>query len=134
MKRKWISLIFILGSCIFFACEKEKTDRSESIIGFWELRTEYNGWGGATGYPQGNGREIHFSASGYQMFSNGQLQKSGSYALVKDSFYIRGNTVQRIIYDHQDNSVRIFVEVSRDTLSLTVDAYDGPSVSYIRLQ
>ncbi|HEY8661645.1 MAG TPA: hypothetical protein VFF80_02610 [Bacillota bacterium] len=134
MKYKCFSLFVILVTLILFSCKKEKTQQSQSIVGTWELRTGFNGQGGATNYPKGNGRILKFTATSYQIYSNGQILKSGTYELVKDSSYILGKTAQRIIYDNEQNSVRSFVEVVSATLTLTLDAYDAPSALYLRIE
>ncbi len=134
MKHFYSGVVFIFLVFLSFSCKKEKASLSQSVVGTWELRTDYNGQGGSTNYPPGNGRILKFTATAYEMYLNGQLQKSGVYELVKDSFYIMGKTGERIIYDNEQNSIRTFVEVSEQSLFLVVDADDGPSVKYGRLE
>ncbi|MGN6803064.1 MAG: hypothetical protein ACTHJN_14270 [Ginsengibacter sp.] len=132
MKARYFKLILI--SVFFLCCRKENTTASQSIVGTWELQTEYNGQGGSVNYPRGNGHVLIFTNTTYEVYSDGQLQNSGTYELTIDSSYMMGKLANRIIYDNQQNTIRNFVEVSSNTLFMRIDAYDAPSVKYMRLK
>jgi hypothetical protein len=134
MYNKYFRLIIILLPLFIISCKKEKTSVSPSIIGTWELRTGYGGWSGITNYPPGNGRYLKFYESTFEIDTNGVFVNSGTYRLVRDKFYLTGEMGYRIIYNDEDNSVRTFVNVSHDSLSLSMDAYDGSGALYIRLE
>jgi len=134
MYSKYFRLIIILLPLCITSCKKEKTSVSSSIIGTWELRTGYGGWSGITNYPPGNGRYLKFSESTFEIDTNRMIVNSGTYRLVRDKFYLTGEMGYRIIYNHEDNSVRTFVNVSHDSLSLSMDAYDGSGALYIRVE
>ena len=132
MKYKSFIFLVLLAPLTLLSCKKEKV--SQSLIGTWELRTAYNGQGGKTDYAAGNGHLLKFTATTYQVYSGGSLLKSGMYTLVKDSSYMLGKIADRIVYDGEQNSVRSFAEIKSTNLTLTVDAYDGPSALYARIE
>ena len=134
MKYKSFIFLVLLAPLMLLSCKKEKAEVSQSLIGTWELRTAYNGQGGKTDYAAGNGHVLKFTATTYQVYSGGSLLKSGTYTLVKDSSYMLGKIADRIVYDGEQNSVRSFAEIKSTNLTLTVDAYDGPSALYARIE
>lgn len=107
--------------------------QAPSIIGTWEMRTGYSGQGGSTDFPAGNGKIFKFTNTDYARYDSGVIQNSGTYAIVKDTSGVTGEPGYRIIFDNQQNAIRIFITLSGNTFSLTVDAYDGPSVVYARI-
>ncbi len=68
-------------------------------------------------YSSGNGNTLIFTATDYQVYSNGQLVKSGKYSIVVDSTALAGEcldvSLSRLIYDNnRSDSKRI--QVSAD--------------------
>lgn len=126
--------IFILLALSIISCKKERPAIASQIIGQWELRAVYNGWIGNKNYPAGNGNYLKFTSSSFEIDTNKVLVSSGTYSLVKDKFNLTGENGYRIIYNHEANSSRIFVNVLHDSLTLSVDANDGGGSIYIRME
>lgn len=55
MKLKHVKIVPLLLAFCIFACKKERTTLSDSIIGTWELRISVGGQGRTTSYKAGNG-------------------------------------------------------------------------------
>jgi hypothetical protein len=134
MYLKYFKLIFILLSLFIISCKKQSASVSSTIIGTWELRTVYNSWVGNTNYTAGNGNYLKFTKSTFEMDTNRVLENRGSYVIVKEKFNLTGEIGNRIIYNHEENSDRIFVNVLHDSLTLSEDAYDGGGALYIRIE
>jgi len=133
MCRKYFKFIFILLALYIISCKKEGTSVSATIIGTWELRTIYTGWGPDPNYPPGNGNYLKFTKSTFEIDTNRVLLNRGSYSIVKEKFNLTGEMGNRIIYNHEENAERTFVDVSHDSLTLSEDANDGNSYLYIRI-
>jgi hypothetical protein len=109
-KMKHTILIIFLSSGIFLfdSCKKDtinqNADNSSSIVGNWELRIDQTGMTPTINYASGNGNILKFTATDYQVYNNGQLVKSGKYAIIKDTTALAGEcldiNLSRIIYDH----------------------------------
>ncbi len=133
--------IIILGAALLFAagCKKEKT--SATIEGTWELQRVV---GMATiNYPPGIGNLLKFDGYNYELYVNGTLIKSGTYAIIPDQTVNAatcmvidpGRFNQRIIYDNDVNGRKEFLELAADKLSImggcfAIDA--GYTAEYIR--
>ena len=122
--------------CLFPSCKKHADKKSSvihSIIGAWELRIGYNGWGGHTTYPPGNGTILKYTATDYELHSQFVLTKKGKYKVIRDSSFMMQQLSDRLIYDNVYTDFRTFIQISNDTLSLSIDAYDGPGTVYVRI-
>lgn len=131
MKKLFISIltIILLG---FTNCKKSNSD-SISILGEWELRTTINGLTGIqTNYSSGNSSILKFDKSNFEIYSNGQLVNSGSYIIIKDTNTLTHSLANRIIYNNETNSIKTFVEIDSEELTIYSDANDGPTAIYLR--
>lgn len=135
-------LVIVIGvACfIFTACRKKETE-SSSLSGTWEL-TKISGQV-IIDYPPGNGTKWKFTETNYEFYRNDTLRKSGTFTLVNDGsvsesvcLTIPANEYkQRIIYNSQSDSVKVFIQVSGNRLSMISGCYanDGGSTQeYIR--
>lgn len=128
----------VLATVSLLACTKSTPH--DSIDGVWELRS-------ASGmmlikYQPGNGNELKFSGSTYELFVNGAFSKGGKYHLTKDASV--STEVCLVISDGQfQNRIELegvswpktFVDVRNDTLRLVGGcfAYDAGSLrTYVR--
>lgn len=134
MYRNFFKFIFILLSLFIISCKKENTSISSKLIGTWELRTIYTGWGPDKNYSAGNGNYLKFTKSTFEIDTNRVLLNSGSYSIVKEKFNLTGKMGNRIIYNHEQNAERTFVDVEHDSLTLSEDANDGNATVYIRIE
>lgn len=131
MHGTYLRLAIILSCFLVISCKKDR-DQFPPISGSWELRTAYNGQGGTTNYPPGNGNLLKFTATNYQKYSNGALEKTGTYELMKYNTKVIGGVRDRIVYDNDLNAPPVIVNLSNDSLTLSIDAYDGPGTLYIQ--
>ncbi len=105
--------IFLSGSCRK-AADTQYPGSSGSVVGKWELRIAQTGMTAPVNYPSGNGNTLIFTATDYQVYSNGQLVKSGKYSNVVDNTALAGEcldvSLSRLIYDNnRSHSKRIQV-------------------------
>jgi hypothetical protein len=131
MPGTFLRLVFILSSVLFFSCKKDR-DQFPLITGSWELRTSYNGQGGVLNYPAGNDNLLQFTSTNYQRYSNGVIQQSGSYKIIKHNSQVMGGVRDRIVYDNDMDAPAIIISLSHDSLMFQIDAYDGPGSLYVK--
>lgn len=75
-------------------------------------------------YPPGTGQVFKFSGSSYEIITNGQVTKSGTFEIVKDPsvaaatcMVIAENQYQyRIIYDNNNTGTKKFIQAGNDSL------------------
>ncbi len=128
---------FLLIICMivtFFGCKKDdKADENSQFEGTWEMKSTTNGLNGIKiDYQSGNGNLIILKGNNYQVFSNHHLEKSGTFQIIAEISILTKTKGNRIIYDNNPDQVRTFVEVKDSILGLSIDAFDGPSSSYIK--
>jgi nitrous oxide reductase accessory protein NosL len=122
-----LGLLFL----ILISCKKDD-EKISSLEGTWELKSQTNGTSGnVTEYPSNNGSLIIFSHNNYQTFSNHQLVKSGTFKVVEETSILNNSKGKRIIYDNDPDQIRTFFNVKGNSLEMYVDAFDGPTTSYI---
>jgi hypothetical protein len=110
----------------FIACKKDNINKQsgDSISGTWELEQAQTGMIPAINYPPGNGDILKFTDSDYQVFSNNQLIKSGVYTIDEDASVQSEVCLalpadeyrNRIIYDNDYTSHKVFIQMSNNTL------------------
>lgn len=122
---KSASIICIITFFAFFSsCKKDNSNISTSLIGTWELR-QVSGMM-TTNYSSGNGNILKFTETGYEMYWEGQLTKSGQYAAVHDAsvsentclVFDAGEFTNRIIYDNDTNAAKEFFKISNNKFTL----------------
>src|SRR5882757_5700169 len=104
------------------SCKKSNSgdDVSKLILGTWELSSSQASIIPTINYPPGNGNLLKFTGSGYQSYTNGQLVKSGTYAIVADStaetstglIIPAGQFTHRIVYDGDNSGNKVFLQVT----------------------
>ncbi len=134
MYRNLFRFIFILVPLFIISCKKESPFISSKLTGTWELRTIYTGWGPDKDYPAGNGNYLKFTKSTFEIDTNRVLLKSGSYSIVREKFNLTGKMGNRIIYNHEVDAERTFVDVVHDSITISEDANDGNGALYIRIE
>ncbi len=145
MKTKQLLLVLLLIPMLaLLACEKESIDAQstedvnvasieggdEPLIGSWELRSSQGGYRDATlpppDFSSGNGTILKFTATQYFQYAKGQLTRSGTYTVTKETSFINNKPMYRIIYDgKQTNTFREFFEIKGDKLII----YAGAPIS-----
>lgn len=127
--------IFLLSIILLpiLSCKKEGDKSPYTLEGVWELRSEINGLNGhETEYPEDNGNLIIFSTTSYKIFNNTELVKSGNFYTQQETSLITKSKGNRIIFDNDINGIKTFVKVGKTELEMYVDAFDGPSLKYIK--
>ncbi|MDB5246638.1 MAG: hypothetical protein JWQ40_1032 [Segetibacter sp.] len=133
MKRLISIIAFASLVSLFPACGKDNsTNNAETrIIGSWELRQSSGGMRAATDYPAANGNILKFTGSNYESFTDGQLVKRGTYSIVSDTtveasvclVLPAGEFRNRIIYDNDDQSTKVFIQITGNKLSIISGCY-----------
>jgi hypothetical protein len=110
------------------SCKKSNSgdDTAKSLLGTWELSSSQASIIPTVNYPPGNGNLLKFTGSGYQSYTNGQLVKSGTYAVVADStaetstgaLIPAGQFTHRIVYDGDNSGNKVFFQVTGSELRL----------------
>lgn len=117
------------------SCKKTDTDLplEQAVIGKWELRNSFCGWGGFTNFPAGNGTTITFNSNG-QYIATGTRTDSGVYRLstrtngqgqIENVLHLGGNWNQEFRFS-----------VTGNTFKLDENAfiYDGCEYGYQKLE
>ena len=131
---KHILITICFGLFMIQSCKKptEKTEISNAIIGAWELRhTSAAMMPNGTSYPAGNGNILKFTDSTYEKLQNGQVIKSGSYLTTPDTtveesiclVVAKGTFTNRLIYDNNFSSTKVFIHIADNRLSFTSGCY-----------
>lgn len=136
----WLFMLLLFTG----ACKKNTPSSSGSIYGSWELReTSGASLPGSTKYAPGNGNILDYSGTNYMIYRPGQPTKTGSFKIVADLtaseniclLLPKGKFTNRLIYDANDSTAKIFYQVDGDKLTFYSGcyAYDaGHSETYER--
>lgn len=118
-----IALLALLAC--FSGCKKTGSDNPGLMEGTWELRMAQASIIPPSHYTAGNGNRLKFTGSNYEMYTNGQLVKSGAYVLVTDPTASAetclniqpGEFTSRIVYDGDNSPPKLFIQVSNNKLT-----------------
>ena len=126
MKKLLFPLYLVM---LITACKKQQhapieVMAADNIVGTWELRHVQNGMIPDIAYPAGNRHILQLSLTGYQFYTNGQLEKSGSYVLVRDNRSVKGEcfelaagqSISRLIFDGDRNNSKIIQQPAANSL------------------
>ncbi|WP_207423441.1 hypothetical protein [Desertivirga brevis] len=124
-------------SMIFYvltACKKE-APISNAMVGEWELAGSVNGMTGRMNKnTSGNGNLLKISRQSYERYDHWNLVESGSYSIRQENSILYNKRLNRIIFNEEFDSPRSFVTIESDQLTIWLDAFDGPSVTYKKLK
>ncbi len=98
---------------------------------------------GVVNHPVGNGTILKFTGTTYERYANGQLVKSGQYAIIPDAtveksvclVYAKNQFANRIEYDGNSDE-KVFFQVANNKLTFVSGCYAldaGHSSVYERL-
>ena len=147
-----ISLLWVLLCCLT-ACKKdtvsnqtkEKTSSQRNqLFGAWELRRVYGGLTNANFAP-GSGNLLIFNDKAFVEYSSMSIAKQGLYDIIRDNSGSEtvckslpdGQFADRIVYDKDFLSQKIFFQINHDTLTLVSGCFtmdEGGFIDYIRRQ
>ena len=133
---KKISAIILILVCFFLISCKKGNINNQSVIATWEL---YKVSGQTTiNYPSGNGTKWKLTESTYEFYVNNILEKTGTYSLVNDPtvsqsvclVFPANQFKHRIIFDNRSDSIKVFIDVAGDTMSMVSGCFanDGGSL------
>jgi hypothetical protein len=126
-------LLALSMSILLFSCKKDKAP-PHALAGEWELRQSVNGQSGdQTSYPPGNGKILKFTAIDYEIVEVGETIKKGTYSIVRYVSYLTKKEETKIVYDGQTDVISSYFIIDGNTLSIHVDANDGPASTYTRI-
>jgi hypothetical protein len=129
MKAKFYVLIITI---VFFSCKKENNSFEKKLEGTWELSSFTSGLTGKnTSVNAGNGTIYKFTAIQFQKFDNGQLIKSGTFIIKKDTIQLVNRIGNKIIFNNESGGM--FFELDESYLSFFIDAPDGGGTTYKRI-
>lgn len=137
MKKLFTIFIALAFLCLIGSCEESEPSIESKLAGRWELKSSMSGWGGSEDYPSGNGKIMEFTKKTYKFINNDTLTKQGQYIIIQAKSYLTGEKENMILFDmtaeQAKNNARTIIEVNHNELSLSFDAYDGPSAFYQRI-
>jgi hypothetical protein len=122
----------LLAGCRKEDVPKENIDFEAALVGSWELRHTSSAWLPAgTNHAAGNGNLIKFTNSTYEKYTDGQLVKSGTYSVIKDSTveesvcltFPEDPFTHRIIYDNDYSATKEFIEIVGNKLTFISGCY-----------
>lgn len=145
---RYAGMIILLVSVMSGGCEKNSHGRpgtaTGDLTGTWELR-ETSGNIPVKMHPAGNGNILSYHAGGYTWRTGGQVVKTGQFTVVQDTTIVsnvcllfpEGTYTNRLIYDNNTDTTKIFFEVHGNKLRFysACYAYDaGHSELYEKIE
>jgi hypothetical protein len=120
MRKGFFEICFVVLVLVMACCSKQNStvedNNAVQLLGAWELRQVQAGMTPTTQYPVGNGNRYHFFETTYQHYTNGALQKSGTYRVVRDTtvqaevglVLPAGQFTGRLIFDNELSAKKTF--------------------------
>jgi hypothetical protein len=122
--------LFIVAAIFIaeFSCQKSNSAQtnlqvhSKILVGTWELRRVRGMY--VYTYQPGNGNKVVFDDTAFTTYVNGVLNKQGHYDVIRDNSVSEsvcmsmptGQFENRLVYDSNFQSQKIFFEVTQDSL------------------
>ena len=136
--------LYLLIILAFMGCSKSSV-RSASVtglVGKWEIRARQAGMIIGTTFPEGNGHTIEFTDKTFTEIDGGQVVRSGSYSVRRESTVDNQTCtgagiepeMDRIIYDPADADRKTFIVVNADTLTTYSGCFALDGGIYVRYQ
>lgn len=120
MGKGLFEICFVVLVLTVTCCNKQKKtvqdDAALRLLGTWELREVQAGMTPIAQHPAGNGNQYRFAETTYEKFENGNLQKSGTYRVVRDTTVVAevglvlpaGQFTNRIVFDSNLDTEKTF--------------------------
>lgn len=133
MKDLKIAVTIIL-TILILSCKKD-THPTGELVGEWELSESLNGQTGIkTSHPAGNGTMMKFTSSSYELIQAGNSMNQGKYSVRTYVSYITKKEENQIVYDGKTDVIQSYFTVDANSLSIQIDANDGPATIYRRVK
>ncbi len=132
---KYAGIILLTMSILAWGCKKSSNNNAGTgtgnITGTWELREAFGSMSESIKYPAGNGDLLSFDKGSYTKSKAGQVVKNGQFAVVQDTtiaanvclLFPTGRYTNRLIYDNNTDTTKIFFEVNGNKLRFYSGCY-----------
>jgi hypothetical protein len=128
LKAAFIMIMVIITT----SCKKEPA--RSPLIGQWELTAGINGLNGEkTEYASGKGNITKFTDTEYETMQGGKTIRKGTYSIINYKAMITEKEERQIVYDGKANDTKNYFSINGKTLIISVDAYDGSSSIYTKI-
>ncbi|OJY99958.1 hypothetical protein [Sphingobacterium sp. 40-24] len=105
-----------------------------SILGKWEIKASINGFTGQReNFDKGNSKIVQFGVKDYYFMTGNNMTKKGLYSIERKLSKITGKEESYIIYDDVKDGVPQIYSVSSEEFILSIDAMDGPTAIYRKI-
>ncbi|TDH29274.1 hypothetical protein EXU57_04215 [Segetibacter sp. 3557_3] len=148
MKRVSTIVLVIVAIVVLQSCSRHNGANSQaaqaSLFGTWTLSESSGGMRpGVAKHPPGNGNNLKFTETDFEMYEAGQLVKSGKYTVVADTtveasvcmVLPKGEFTKRIIYNNDTTADKVFFKIEAEKLTFISGcyAYDaGHQETYVK--
>lgn len=133
-RRSALITLLAIGIAVMFSCSKDEKIPMTSIIGKWEIKASINGFTGQReNFDEGNGQIVEFGEKDYYFMKGNNTTKKGAYSIERKLSKITGKEESYIIYDDVKDGVPQIYSVSSEELILSIDAMDGPTSIYRKI-
>lgn len=132
---KNLKLLSVITFCtVILACKKDRPVTANTLVGEWELTAGINGLTGIrTNYERGKGNITKYTQTTYERMHDGQIISKGAYTIKSFQSLITKKEEKEITYEGIASVVRNYFTIDRDTLIISVDAYDAPASIFVRI-
>ncbi|WP_336828274.1 hypothetical protein [Sphingobacterium multivorum] len=133
-RRSALVTLLVVGIAVIFSCSKDEKLPMASIIGKWEIKASINGFTGQReNFDKGNSKIVQFGVKDYYFMTGNNTTKKGLYSIERKLSKITGKEESYIIYDDVKDGVPQIYSVSSEELILSIDAMDGPTAIYRKI-
>ena len=132
-------VVLLPALAVFASCSKDAaapaSTSTQLLVGQWQLAASTNGMTGRTSPADPNQRqELVFTAAGQlTTFVNGTAVSTTSYALQQRQSPLTQRLETYLVTTPNQMQVAQTVHVDATTLTIAIDAYDGPGATYRRM-
>lgn len=126
MQKKYLLFVGCVLLAVVVACTRKVNTEPSNLVGTWELREDQSGMIPTRQHAEGNGDRYRFTATTYERYRNGALEKSGTYRVEADSTVQKevglqlpaGEFTQRIVFEDEPSAPKTFFQRNGDKLVL----------------
>jgi len=134
MMKNLKTVLIVFFSIVLLSCKKDSV-ATDPLVGEWELTADINGLTGIrTSYETGKGNVTKFTKTTYEQTRDGKSISTGTYSITTYQSLITKKEENQIVYDGKVNETKNYFTIDNNTLTISVDAYDGPSTIYTRIR
>lgn len=124
MQKNYHLFFWCLVLAAVVACTRKVNTETNALVGTWELREDQSGMIPTRQHAEGNGDRYRFTATTYERYRNGALEKSGTYRVEMDSTVQKevglalppGEFTRRLVFEDDPAAPKTFFQLNGDTL------------------